>query len=508
MSFLDIRPTVPRESKIKLHGPEAFAGMRKAGRLVAEALDMITDYVHPGVTTERLDDLVLEFALDNDAVPAPLNYRGYTKSICTSLNHVVCHGIPGPRPLREGDIVNIDITLILDGHGDSSRMYPVGEISRKAERLIEVTYEAMMRGIAAVRPGATTGDIGASIQHYAEAERCSIVRDFCGHGLGRVFHDRPNILHYGEPGEGIRSARHAVHRRADDQSRQAACEDALRRLDSGHARPFALRPVRACGGCDPDRLRGLYLFSARLAQAALSWSGAAPMSAPGFKDASPHYVGHRERLRDRFRQAGADALPDYELLELILFRAIPRRDVKPLAKIIINAFGSFAEAISASEDRLAEIPGLGAAAITEIKLVRAAALRLMQGELAQAPALELSDKVVNYCRAAMAHEAREQFRVLFLDNRNRLLADEVQGRGTVNHTPVYVREVVKRALELSASSIILVHNHPSGDPTPSRADIDITKQIIDAAKKLEISVHDHIIVGRDGHLSLRSAGLV
>jgi methionyl aminopeptidase len=205
MSFLDIRPNMPRESKIKLHGPEAFAGMRRAGRLVAEALDMITGYVQPGVTTERLDDLVLAFALDHGAVPAPLNYRGYTKSICTSLNHVVCHGIPAPRPLREGDIVNIDVTLIVDGwHGDSSRMYPIGEISRKAERLIEVTYEAMMRGIAAVKPGATTGDIGAAIQIFAEAERCSVVRDFCGHGLGRVFHDRPNILHYGEAGEGIR----------------------------------------------------------------------------------------------------------------------------------------------------------------------------------------------------------------------------------------------------------------------------------------------------------------
>jgi methionyl aminopeptidase len=204
MSFLDIRPNMPRESKIKLHGPEAFAGMRRAGRLVAEALDMITGYVQPGVTTERLDDLVLAFALDHGAIPATLNYRGYTKSICTSLNHVVCHGIPAPRPLREGDIVNIDVTLIVDGwHGDSSRMYPVGEISRKAERLIEVTYEAMMRGIAAVKPGATTGDIGAAIQTFAEAERCSVVRDFCGHGLGRVFHDRPNILHYGEHGEGI-----------------------------------------------------------------------------------------------------------------------------------------------------------------------------------------------------------------------------------------------------------------------------------------------------------------
>jgi methionyl aminopeptidase len=202
MIFIE-RPTAPSNGKIKIHGPEAFAGMRRAGQLVAEALDVITEYVQPGVTTERLDDVVMEFALDHGAVPAPLNYRGYTKAICTSLNHVVCHGIPGPRPLREGDVVNIDITLILDGwHGDSSRMYPVGEISRKAERLVNVTYEAMMLGIGAVRPGNTVGHIGAAIQAYAEAERCSVVRDFCGHGLGLVFHDRPNILHYGEPGEG------------------------------------------------------------------------------------------------------------------------------------------------------------------------------------------------------------------------------------------------------------------------------------------------------------------
>ena len=202
MTFIE-RPTPPSVSKIKIYGPEAFAGMRRAGQLAAEALDLITEYVQPGVSTERLDDIVLDFALEHGAVPAPLNYRGYTKAICTSLNHVVCHGIPGPRPLREGDVLNIDITLILDGwHGDSSRMYGVGEISRKSERLIEVTYESMMRGIAAVRPGHTVGDIGAAIQVYAEAERCSVVRDFCGHGLGLVFHDRPNILHYGEPGEG------------------------------------------------------------------------------------------------------------------------------------------------------------------------------------------------------------------------------------------------------------------------------------------------------------------
>jgi DNA repair protein RadC len=233
------------------------------------------------------------------------------------------------------------------------------------------------------------------------------------------------------------------------------------------------------------------------------------MSIPGLKEASaPHQFGHRQRLRERFRQGGPDAMPDYELMELILFRAIPRRDTKPLAKAIIARFGSFSEAVTASEERLAEIPGLGEAAITEIKLVQATALRLMQGELRKRPLLSSWDKVVGYCRAAMGMEAVEQFRILFLDNRNRLLADEVQGRGTINHTPVYVREVVKRALELSAASIILVHNHPSGDPTPSRADIDMTKQIIDAAQKLDISVHDHLIVGRDGHLSLRGAGLV
>jgi len=188
---------------IKLHDEADFAAMRAAGQLAALALDLLVDKVAPGVTTEELDDFVYEFAMDNDAIPAPLNYRGYTKSICTSVNHVVCHGITSAKALREGDIVNIDVTLIHNGwHGDSSRMYPVGEIKRAAQRLIDVTYESMMRGIAAVKPGATTGDIGAAIQQYAEAERTSVVRDFCGHGLGRLFHDVPNILHYGRPGEG------------------------------------------------------------------------------------------------------------------------------------------------------------------------------------------------------------------------------------------------------------------------------------------------------------------
>jgi methionyl aminopeptidase len=204
LSNLEFARAQARDTKIKLHGADAFAGMAKAGRLVAEALDLLTDHVKPGVTTDELNTIVFDFAMAHDAVPAPLNYRGFTKAICTSLNHVVCHGIPGPRALREGDILNIDVTFIVDGwHGDSSRMYPVGKISRAAERLLSVTHNALMRGVAAVKPGATTGDIGHAIQVYAEGERCSVVRDFCGHGLGRVFHDRPNILHYGEPGEGV-----------------------------------------------------------------------------------------------------------------------------------------------------------------------------------------------------------------------------------------------------------------------------------------------------------------
>ena len=206
MSHLDTnRSQHQREGgRIALHGPEAFVGMRRAGQLAAAALDMLVSYVVPGVTTEALDELALEFALDNGAIPATLNYRGFTHSLCTSVNHVVCHGIPGAKPLREGDILNIDVTLIVGGwHGDTSRMLTVGTVSRRAERLINVTYEALCRGIEAVKPGRTTGHIGAAIQAYAESERCSVVRDFCGHGLGRVFHDRPNILHYGEPGDGV-----------------------------------------------------------------------------------------------------------------------------------------------------------------------------------------------------------------------------------------------------------------------------------------------------------------
>ncbi|MBX9456097.1 MAG: type I methionyl aminopeptidase [Rhizobium sp.] len=188
---------------IRLYGADAFEGMRKACQLTARCLDELADIVKPGVTTNEIDRFVFDFGRMNDALPATLNYRGYRKSSCTSINHVVCHGIPDDKPLREGEVVNIDVTYILDGwHGDSSRMYPVGEIKRAAERLLDVTYECLLRGIAAVRPGARTGAIGHAIQAYAEAERCSVVRDFCGHGVGRLFHDAPNILHYGQVNEG------------------------------------------------------------------------------------------------------------------------------------------------------------------------------------------------------------------------------------------------------------------------------------------------------------------
>jgi methionyl aminopeptidase len=205
MTYIDAAVAPLRKTgQIKIYGADAFEGMRKAGRMVAECLDMLVPEISPGVSTEHIDRLVFEFAMDHGAIPATLMYRGYTKSTCTSINHVVCHGIPNEKPLKEGDIVNIDVTLIVDGwHGDSSRMYAVGAIPRRAERLIEVTYEAMMRGIAAIRAGATTGDIGAAIQSFVEAHHMSVVRDFCGHGLGRLFHDEPNIVHAGRPGEGI-----------------------------------------------------------------------------------------------------------------------------------------------------------------------------------------------------------------------------------------------------------------------------------------------------------------
>jgi methionyl aminopeptidase len=189
--------------RITLHAPGDFEGMRRAGRLAAETLDMITPHVKPGITTDALDRIIHDFVVAHDAIPATLGYRGYTRSSCTSINHVVCHGIPGDRVLLDGDIVNIDVTVILDGwHGDTSRMYVAGTPSTKARLLMDVTYESMMRGVAAIKPGATLGDVGHAIQAYVERNRFSVVRDFCGHGIGRRFHEPPNVLHFGRPGEG------------------------------------------------------------------------------------------------------------------------------------------------------------------------------------------------------------------------------------------------------------------------------------------------------------------
>jgi DNA repair protein RadC len=222
----------------------------------------------------------------------------------------------------------------------------------------------------------------------------------------------------------------------------------------------------------------------------------------------PHYHGHRERLRERFHGAGPDALSDYELLEMVLFRSLPRGDTKPLAKTLLKTFGSFAEVVHAPETRLREVDGVGDATVTNLKLIAASASRISKGQLKQRTMLSSWNDVIDYCRTSMAFADKEQFRVLFLDKRNQLIADEVQQIGTVDHTPVYPREVIKRTLELSATAILLVHNHPSGDPTPSSADIHMTRAIIDIAGPLGISVHDHIIVGKNGHASLKGLKLI
>ena len=218
--------------------------------------------------------------------------------------------------------------------------------------------------------------------------------------------------------------------------------------------------------------------------------------------------GHRDRLRQRFDKTGVDGLQDYELLELILFRAIPRRDVKPIAKDLIRAFGGFAQVIAAPVDRLIETKGVSIAVARELKIIQASAIKLVQARVMNRPVISSWADLLSYCRAAMADEKIEQFRILFLDKKNILIADEIQQRGTVDHTPVYPREVVKRALELAASAIILVHNHPSGDPTPSRADILMTGEIVAATKALKISVHDHVIIGHEREASFRALGLL
>ncbi|MET0748783.1 MAG: DNA repair protein RadC [Rhizobium sp.] len=225
-------------------------------------------------------------------------------------------------------------------------------------------------------------------------------------------------------------------------------------------------------------------------------------------DPMAHVHGHRERLRTRYRENGDAALADYEMLELMLFRLIPRRDTKPIAKALIDRFGTLGGVMGAPAALLQEVNGIGEAVALDLKLMASVAQRMLKSEIRGKQVLASWSAVIDYCHSAMAYESREQFRILFLDKRNALIADEVQGRGTIDHTPVYPREVIKRALELSATAIILVHNHPSGDPTPSRADIDMTKTIIDTAKPLGIVVHDHIIIGKDGHASFKGLRLI
>lgn len=223
---------------------------------------------------------------------------------------------------------------------------------------------------------------------------------------------------------------------------------------------------------------------------------------------TPHYFGHRERLRDRFRAAGGDSLADYELLELVLFRAIPRRDVKPLAKALLVRFGSFAEVVAARPERLKEIEGMSEAAVIEVKIIQQAAKRFAKSNLDQRQSLMSFSAVLDYCRTAMAFLDREEFRILFLDKKNALIADEVQSVGTVDHAPVYPREVMRRALELNATAMILVHNHPSGDPSPSGPDIQLTQEIVALGKSLNVAVHDHLIIGRDGFTSFKGLQLI
>lgn len=226
------------------------------------------------------------------------------------------------------------------------------------------------------------------------------------------------------------------------------------------------------------------------------------------KKQQPHHTGHRQRLRERFVDAGSDALKDYELLELLLFQAIPRRDVKPLAKELLAKFGSLPELMAAPHSTLTQVDGISENTATAIKTVTAIAHRMFEQELMQKPVLNNWTRLMDYCHMTMAHETKEHFRILFMNKKNELIADEIQGSGTVDHTPAYPREIMKRTLELGATAIILMHNHPSGDSKPSQADIDMTNQIIEAAKPFDIMVHDHVIIARNGHTSFRNLGLI
>lgn len=289
------------------------------------------------------------------------------------------------------------------------------------------------------------------------------------------------------------------------QSKDITDEEASRLVREGAER-LGLLPRKPPDTPNDDTLFGDFApLNSELQDLAPLALEAAPKSKT---EPSPHYHGHRERLKQRLLESEGESLADYELLEAILFRALPRRDTKPIAKELMQRFGSFAEVINASEGELRKIKFVKDAAIAEFTLIKAATKRLLKSDVAERPVLTSWAKVLDHCRAAMAFEPREQFRILFLDKRNRLILDEVQQTGTIDHTPVYVREICRRALEVNATAIILAHNHPSGDPTPSRGDIEMTKEIVKVAKGLGIAVHDHIILAKDGHASFKGLGLI
>ena len=484
MTYVDAAVAPQRKTgQIKLHGPAAFEGMRKAGRLVAECLDMLTGEIRPGVPTERIDRLVFDFALAHQATPATLMYRGYRKATCTSVNHVVCHGIPGEKPLKEGDIVNVDVTLIVDGwHGDSSRMYGVGAIPRRAERLIEVTYEAMMRGISVIRPGATTGDIGAAIQAYVEAQHMSVVRDFCGHGLGRLFHDEPNIVHVGRPGEGIvlrpgmfftvepmiNLGRPHVKVLSDgwtavtrDRSLSAQFEHTVAVTETGGVEIFTLSPQGArqaaqrrlslscwrapCGRHRPltnrilCRSRAGAIGVAARRKEASNFGG---LAAAVVDDDAQRNRRRALRRRHTMTDIGSGCAtassrrarrtsPITNCWSWCCFARCPGAIVKPLTKepdraVRLVRRGRF----RAAGARLAEVKGPGRGGDHRAQDRPGGASRSPAGRCRRARSCHRGEaSVLDHCRTAQAFGETEQFRVLFLDKRNQLIADEAQQAG-------------------------------------------------------------------------------
>ena len=442
MTFVDALEAPGRKTgQIKLHGAEAFAGMRRAGRLTAEALDMLTAHVRPGVTTEAIDQLVFDFAMAHGAYPAPLDYRGYRKSICTSLNHVVCHGLPDNKPLKDGDIVNIDVTLIVEGwHGDSSRMYLVGDVPRRAQRLVEVTHEALLRGIAVVRDGRQ--DRRHRRRHPGISPRASAVRSSAtsavtGSGGCSTTSRTSCTTDAGARASLLKAGMFFTIEPMINLGRPAR-ENPVGWLDGRDPRPFAVGAIRT-------HARRHRRTAARSSPTRPPDCTSRPMPSPpeadappaGDKAADPHFLGHRERLRERFRRGGNAALNDYEFLELILFRAdaAPRREADRQGdagalRLLSRKCSPPARSASPRWRGWARPPSLE----TQDRRGGGAAARAVVHREAAQPRL-VQSAVLDYCRTAMAFLDHEEFRILFLDKKNQLLADEVQGVGTVDHAP-------------------------------------------------------------------------